>query len=87
MKENGNKVIEISRLLEIPESKCRSVLKVFHQRGSVEMARRTERSSKVSKRGEARLLRIVRESRGNVLKDITTDFNNGIKVNTLMNVL
>lgn len=60
LKENGHKVIEISRLLEIPKSTCRSVLKVFHQRGSVERVRRTGCPSKVSKRGEARLLRIVR---------------------------
>lgn len=44
---------------------------------SVQKARRTERPTKVSKRGEARLLRIVRKSRGNILKDITAGFNNG----------
>lgn len=63
--------------MEIPESTCRSVLKVFHQRVSVERARRTGCRSKVSKHGEARLLRIVRKSQGIVLKDKTTDYNNG----------
>lgn len=43
----------------------------------MERARRTGCRSKVSKHGEARLLRIVRKSQGIVLKDKTTDFNNG----------
>lgn len=43
----------------------------------MERAHRTGCRSKVSKHGEARLLRIVRKSQGIVLKDKTTDFNNG----------
>lgn len=78
MRENGHQVIEISRFLEISESTCRSVLKVFnHRRGSVKRARRTGRPSQESTRGEASLLQKVRKCRVYILKDITTDFNNG----------
>ena len=55
LKENGHKVSDISRILDIPESTCKSILKVFHQRGSVERADRSGRPRKVSRRGEVRL--------------------------------
>jgi transposase len=77
LKENRHKVSDISRILDIPESTCKSILKVLHQRGSVERADRSGRPRKVSRCGEVRLLRMVRKNRGSVLKDITTDFNAG----------
>lgn len=81
LKTGGYKVSEISRMLQIPESTCRSIFKTFQERGNVLKAKRKGRPRKVSRRGETRLLRLVKRNRGKVLKDITTEFNVGNGLN------
>jgi transposase-like protein len=36
LKSNGHKISEISRMLSIPESTCRSVIKTYNERKSFE---------------------------------------------------
>jgi hypothetical protein len=76
LKENGHKVSEISRILDIPESTFKSTPKSVPSVGKCRKSR-SFRVSEVSRRGEVRLLRMVRKNQGSVLKDITTDFNAG----------
>ena len=83
LKDDGFKISEISRMLGVPESTCRSILKTFRARGSFLKAKRMGRPRKVSRRGEKRLLRLVKRSRGKVLKDITTEFNVGNNLDTV----
>ena len=77
LKSNGHKIGEISRMLSIPESTCRSVIKTYNERKSFEKARRSGRPRKMSARSEARLKRLVKKKRGKVLRDIATEFNIG----------
>ena len=75
LKSNGHKISEISRMLSIPESTCRSVIKTYNERKSFKKARRSGRPRKMSARSEARLKRLVKKNRGKVLRDIATEFN------------
>lgn len=75
MKSDGYKISEISRVLSIPESTCRSVVKTFNKRKSYENGHRSGRPRKMSARGEARLRRVVKKHRGKVLRDIASEFN------------
>ena len=77
LKSNGHKISEISRMLSIPESTCRSVIKTYNERKSFEKARRSGRPRKMFARSEAKLKRLVKKNRGKVLRDIINEFNIG----------
>jgi transposase len=61
LKLNGHKISEISRMLSIPKSTCRSVIKTYNERKSYEKARRSGRPRKMSVRNGARLKRLVKK--------------------------
>jgi transposase len=62
LKSNGHKISEIARMLSIPESTCRSVIKTCSERKSFEKAHRSGRPRKMSARSEARLKRLVKKT-------------------------
>ena len=75
LQSNGHKISEISRMLSLLESTCRSVIKSYNERKSFEKARRSGRPRKMSARSEARLTCLAKKKRGKVLRDIATEFN------------
>ena len=77
MKREGYRNCEIVKLLHIPESTIRSIWKKYNSTGNVENIPRVERPRKVTRRGEVRLLRTVKNNRGKVLREITDDSNEG----------
>ena len=62
LKSNGHKIGEISRMLSIPESTCRSVIKTYNEQKSFEKARRSGRLRKMSGQSEARLKHLVKKN-------------------------
>ena len=62
LESNGHKISEISRMLSIPESTCRSVIKTYNERKSFKKARRSGRPRKMSARSEARLKCLVKKT-------------------------
>ena len=62
LKSNGHKISEMSRMLSIPESTCRPVIKTYNERKSLEKARRFGRQRKMSARAEVRLKRLVKKT-------------------------
>lgn len=68
LKDNGYKISEISRILSIHESTSRSVIKAYKNMRSVKTATRSGRPRKASVRGDARLLRAVKNNHEKVFK-------------------
>ena len=62
LQSNGHKISEISRMLSLLESTCRSVIKSYNERKSFEKARRSGRPRKMSARSEARLTRLAKKN-------------------------
>jgi transposase len=60
LQSNGHKISEISRMLSLLESTCRSVIKTYNERKSFEKACRSGRPRKMSARSEARLMRLAK---------------------------
>ena len=77
LKREGHRNCEIVKLLHIPESTIRSIWKKYNSTGNVENIPRVGRPRKVTRRGEVRLLRMVKKNHGKVLREITNDFNEG----------
>ena len=61
LKSNGHKISGISRILAIPESTCRSVIKTYNERKSFEKASRSGQPRKMYARSGARLKRLVKK--------------------------
>ena len=80
LKREGHRNSDIQRLLKISESTIRSIWKKFILTRNIENMPRSGRPTKMMKRAESRLLRLVRKYRQLPLRDITNDFNEGGEV-------
>ena len=79
--QNGHRIIEISRLLTIPNTTTYGVIKRFKERECVKNRQRNGRPSLLSERGKRHLERIVKSNRRNSFQAICQEFNEGKKAN------
>ena len=77
--QNGHRIIEISRLLTIPNTTTYGVIKQFKERECVQNRQRNGRPSLLSERGKRHLERIVKSNRRNSFQAICHEFNDGKK--------
>ena len=73
--QNGHRLCEISKLLQLSYMTVSNIVKRFSQSGSVENKARSGRPKVLTDRDYRKIGRLVKVNRRDSLSDITTKFN------------